>query len=267
MCIRDSYTTYTKNDGESYTEAEYRFFKYGFITDSLQNQYYDNATNGHTIGANIAYTEPIGKKGQLQIDYTPSVQKNKADQQTFLFDGIKYTKFDSVLSNRFDNTITTNNAGISYRLGQSRDEQLSFGVNFQNSKLESQRVFPTSSSVNQSFSNILPNARWQKKLSATSNIRLFYRASTSFPSVNQLQDVVNLSNPLRVSSGNPGLKQSYTNLVSTRYTYTNSKTSRSFFANLFLQTASDYISNAIYIAHKDSIIQQGIKLNKGSQLT
>ncbi|MEP7143204.1 MAG: outer membrane beta-barrel protein [Ferruginibacter sp.] len=263
-------TSYTKNDGESIIDAQYRYYdKLGVFTyDSIQNQFSDNATNGHTIGGNIAYTEPIGKKGQIQINYTPSVQKNKADQETFLYDGAKYTKFDSVLSNRFDNTITTNNAGISYRLGQSRDQQLSFGVNFQNTKLESQRVFPSSSSINQSFSNILPNAMWRKKLSASSNIRLFYRASTNFPSVNQLQDVVNLTDPLRVSSGNPALKQSYTNLLSGRYTYINSKTSNSFFANIFLQTASDYISNATYSpVNGDSVIQQKIVLKRGSQLT
>ena len=260
-------TTYTKNDGESYTDASYRFFKNSLTTDSLQNQFYDNATNGNTISGNIAYTEPIGKKGQLQIDYTPSVQKNKADQQTFLLDGTHYSKFDSVLSNKFDNTITTHNAGLNYRLGQSRDNQFSVGVNFQTSKLESQRVFPTTSSVNQSFSNILPNLRWMRKLSASSNLRVFYRASTNFPSVTQLQDVVNLSNPLRVSSGNPDLKQSYTHFVAGRYMYTNSKTSRSFFANIFLQTANDYISNATYIANRDSIIQQGLVLKQGSQLT
>ncbi len=260
-------TAFTKNDGSSITDAQYRFFNDGFISDSLQQQSYDNTTTGHTIGGSVAYTEPIGKKGQLQIDYNPSLQKNKANQETFSFDGQKYSRFDTTLSNKFDNTITTNNAGINYRLSKSRDEQFSIGANFQNTKLESQRIFPTVSSVNQTFSNILPNAMWRKKFSANSNIRLFYRASTSFPSVNQLQDVVNLSNPLRVSTGNPDLKQSYTNLVSARYTYTNSKTSKSFFANIFLQTASDYISNAIYIAREDTIIQQGIKLNKGSQLT
>lgn len=260
-------STYSKNSSESFVDAQLRFFKDGFVTDSLQNQYYDNATNGYTNGLNIAYTEPIGKKGQLQIDYTPSIQKNYADQQTFLFDGSKYSKFDTILSNKFENTITTNNAGINYSLGKSRDEQLSFGINFQNSTLESQRVFPTTSSVNQSFSNILPNARWQKKLTKYSNVRLFYRASTNFPSVNQLQDVVNLSNPLRVSSGNPDLKQSNTHVLGTRYTYTNSKNNRSFFANVFLQTASDYISNATFSPVSDSVIQQDIVLKRGSQFT
>ncbi|MEP6712853.1 MAG: outer membrane beta-barrel protein [Ferruginibacter sp.] len=259
-------TTYNKNDGTGINDAVYRFFDNGMTTDSIQNQFADNTTNGHTIGGTIAYTEPIGKKSQVQIDYNPSVQKNKADQQTYSFDGNKYTKFDSTLSNKFDNTITTNNAGISYRFSKSKDEQLSFGVSYQNSILESQRIFPTASTVNQSFSNFLPNAMWRKKISNTSNIRIFYRASTNFPSVNQLQDVVNLNNPLRVSSGNPSLKQSYTNFIAGRYTYTNSKTSKSFFANIFMQTASDYISNATFIAANDSIIQQGIKLSRGSQL-
>ncbi len=262
-------TIYTKNDGSSTIDALYRFYDSvgTYDYDSVQNQLWDNNTNGHTIGANLAYTEPIGKKGQIQLNYTPSIQENKADQQAFHFDGVKYSEFDSSLSNRFDNTITTNNAGISYRRGQSRDEQLSFGINYQHSKLESDRFFPTRGSLDQNFSNLLPSAMYRKKLSATSNIRVFYRASTNFPTVNQLQDVVNLSNPLRVSSGNPALKQSYTNLLSARYTFTNSKTSRSFFANIFLQTAADYISNATYIAASDSVIQQNIILKQGSQLT
>lgn len=264
-------TTFSKNNGEYITNATYRFYDEigNFLRDSAQNQFSDNPTNGHTIGGTIAYTEPIGKKGQLQIDYNPSIQKNKADQQTFLFDDIDkgYTRFDSSLSNKFDNTITTNNAGITYRYSKTRDDMLSFGVSYQNTKLESQRIFPNATNVNQSFSNFLPNAMWRKKFSAKSNVRIFYRASTNFPSVNQLQDVVNLSNPLRVSVGNPGLKQSYTQFIAGRYTYTNSKTSQSFFANIFFQTSADYISNGIWIAKEDSTIQQGNVLNKGSQLT
>ena len=248
-------TTFTKNDGESITDAQYRFYdSLGVFTrDSLQNQFADNNTNGYTLGGSVAYTEPIGKKGQLQIDYNPSFQQNKADQQTFLFDGSKYSKFDTTLSNRFDNTVTT---------------QMQASVTgCRPARTNSQRIYPTATNVDQSFSNILPNAMWRKKLSAYSNIRVFYRAYTNFPTVTQLQDVVNLTNPLRVSSGNPELKQSFAHFLGGRYSYTNTKTSRSFFANIFMQTAGDYISNAIYVAKQDSVIQQGIILNKGSQLT
>jgi len=260
-------TAWSKNDGETLTDTKFKFYKNGLVTDSSLNRFADNATNGTTIGGNIAFTEPIGKKSQLQIDYTPSIQKNKANQETFSYDGQKYNVFDASLSNKFDNTITTHNAGLNYRLGQSRDEQLSLGLNFQTANLQSDRVFPTTTKVNQTFTNILPNIVWRKKLSNYSNIRLFYRANTNFPSINQLQDVVNLNNPLSVSSGNPELKQSYTNFLNGRYTYTNTKTQHSFFANLFLQTASDYITSATYIAKADTTIQQNIVLKAGSQLT
>ena len=261
-------TAYTRNDGSGINDGDYRYFKNNiFVSDSSLNQFSDNTTNGYNIGGNVAYTEPIGKKSQLQLSYSPSVQKNKADQQTFNFDGTKYSDFDTAFSNRFDNTITTNNAGLSYRYNPSRDEQFSVGVNYQNSTLESVRTFPTSTSVHQSFSDLLPNLMWRKKLSPKSSIRIFYRASTNFPSVNQLQDVVDQSDPLRITSGNPDLKQSSTNIVAGRYTYTNTQTGQSFFANLFLRTASNYISNAIYIPNADSTIQQGIIVKANSQFS
>ena len=107
--------------------------------------------------------------------------------------------------------------------------------------------------------------QWRSKISARSNIRIFYRANTNFPSVTQLQDVVNQSNPLRVSSGNPDLKQSFTHMLSGRYTFTNTQKGQSFFANIFMQLAQDYISNATYSPVQDSVIQQGIELKANTQ--
>ncbi|MEJ7610287.1 MAG: outer membrane beta-barrel protein [Ferruginibacter sp.] len=259
---------FTNNDSENFNRSEFEYFDNNILLkDSLQNQFYDNLSTGRTIGGTIAYTEPVGKKSQVQFDYNPSVQLNKADQQTFVFDGQKYSQFDTSLSNRFDNRVTSNNGGVTYRYTPNKDEQFSVGLSYQHSVLESDRIFPNKANINQSFSNVLPNLMWRKKLSAASNIRVFFRASTSFPSVTQLQDVVNLTNPLRVSTGNPLLKQSNTQFVAGRYSYTNSKTSKSFFANLFLQTAGDFIANATYIPRRDSVLQNGKVLQKGSQLT
>jgi hypothetical protein len=260
--------TITKNNSESTSDADYKFFKNNLlVTDSSQNQLYDNANISNTIGGTIAYTEPLSKKSQLQFDYNPSVQKSKADQQTFGFDGQKYTQFDTLLSNKFDNKITTNNGGVTYRFVPNKDQQFQVGVSYQTTKLESNRTFPSKTNVNQSFSNFLPNLMFRKKLAKYSNIRIFYRASTNFPSVTQLQDVVNLNNPLRVSAGNPLLQQSYTQFLGSRFTYTNTKTTNSFFVGFFVQTANDYITNATFIPTNDSTIQNGIKLKEGAQFT
>lgn len=260
-------TNFSRNSAETITDGNYRFYKPGFIQDSVRNQFGDNLTNGERYEGTITYTEPLSQKSQLQFEYQPSVQNNMADNQTFLFDGSKYDDFQPGFSNQFDNSITTNRGGITYRFNKNRDENLAIGVNYQGTNLESQRTFPTVGSVNQSFSDFLPNAFWRKKLSATGNIRIFYRASVNFPSVNQLQDVIDVSNPFRVSVGNPSLKQSNTHFVSTRYSYTNSKTSKSFFANIFAQTASNFITNAVYIPRtSDSTLQNGVVLKRGSQL-
>jgi hypothetical protein len=258
----------TKNNSQSTSDADFIFFNNNMvIKDSLQ-QLYDNVSTGNTVGGTIAYTEPLSKKSQLQFDYNPSVQKSKADQQTFDFDGQKYTQFDTLLSNKFDNTITTNNGGVTYRFVPNKDQQFQVGVSYQTTKLESNRTFPSKTNVNQSFSNFLPNLMFRKKLAKYSNIRIFYRASTNFPFVTQLQDVVNLTNPLRVSAGNPLLKQSYTQFLGSRFTYTNTKTTNSFFVGFFVQTANDYITNATFIPSlADSSIQNGIELKKGAQFT
>ena len=265
-------TTFNKNNGETYSLSHYRYFEDTGVTDSLQNQFTDNPTNGYHLSDNLAYTEPLSAKSQLQINYTPSFSNNKADQQAFLYDNLggKYSEFVPTLSNRFDNTTTTHNGGLTYRLGNTRDNQFAVGVSLQHSKLESERTYPTLSNIDQSFTNVLPNLMWSKKLAPRSSMRIFYRASTNFPGVSQLQDVVNQSNQLRMSMGNPGLKQSYNHMLSGRYTFTNTQKGQSFFANVFLQAQQNYITNATYIAAADSVIQAGnpdIILKKGAQLT
>ncbi|MEJ7821533.1 MAG: TonB-dependent receptor [Chitinophagaceae bacterium] len=262
-------TSANKRDGDTYQESINRYFdKQSTLTklDSIL-QFTDNVTNGYTLSPNIAYTEPVGKQGQLQLNYNLSFTKNKADQQTFQFDqiGKKYSLFDTSLSNKFDNTYNTQNAGVSYQVG-NRDQQFSVGLNYQHSKLFSDQTFPQLTSVNKTFSNILPNLRLRKKLSAKSSINAFLRTSVNAPSVNQLQNVLNRDNPLLQSIGNPDLKQQYSGFFVTRYTYTNTLKGKSFFANAFFQKIDDYITNAVFIASRDSLITKSDTLKRGSQL-
>lgn len=262
---------YNKNDGESFVLNNLKFYEDGIATDSVLNQFRDNNRNGFNYSARTSYTEPIGKQGQLQLEYNYSVQKNKADNETFEYDGSDYSIFVENYSNKFDNKITTNTAEVDYRIGRSRDNQFSVGVDFQNSRLESIMIYPRASSVDQSFNTILPNLRWSKKLGESSSFRLFYRARNDFPSIDQLQDVVDVSNPLNVSKGNPLLKQSYTHFMAGRYSLIKRQSGFSFFANIFGNITDNYIGNAVYIPRTaDSLYQVTPTvydtLKKGSQL-
>ena len=261
-------TNFNNKSGDTYVDAVNQFFK-GLISDStLQQQYINNTANGYTLSPNLAYTEPVGKKGQVQINYNPSFTQNKADQETFDFDrsGNKYSILDTSLSNKFVSNYNTQNTGISYREGD-RDNQLSVGVNYQYSTLTSQQDFPLSTSIHKTFSSILPNIRLRRKLSAKSSINIFLRTSDIAPSVTQLQNVINKSNQLLQSTGNPDLKQQYSSNLVSRYTFTNTLRGESFFANLYISQINDYIANAAFIPRRDSILSVSDTLHAGSQLT
>ena len=253
--------------GDIFLTSVNRYYDTTNLSDTIQQQT-NQQVNGKNYSGNISYTEPIGKKGQLQFNYSPSVSKNSSDQQVNKFDVLadKYALFDTSLSNKFDNTVTTHNAGVSYRIGD-RDNMFAAGISYRYSELNSDQLFPAQVNVNKSFSNFLPNLMWRRKLSAKSNIRLMYRASTNAPSVNQLQNVVNNNNPLFFTTGNPELGQQFTNTLSARYTFTNTSKGQSFFANVYLQQTNDYVANATFIAFSDSLINNSVVLYKGAQLT
>lgn len=260
-------TNHSKNDGTGISDEHIRTFYPNFVKDSVQNQKTINNTNSARYNARVGYTEPIGAKGMIEFNYSPSLQLNKADQKAYLYDGTDYTIFNTRLSNEFDNNVFTHSAGVNYRLGQSRDNQLAFGMDFQNSRLQSERILPNKASVDQTFNSLLPNLRWMRKIGQFSNVRLFYRANTDFPSVTQLQDVPNTTNLLRPSVGNPNLKQSNSHFLSGRYFYTNTRTNHALFFNVFARMTNNYITNATYFVRSDSTIEQGVKINRNSQLT
>lgn len=262
-------TNFSDNKGYSYSNSFDRTYNEDATAyrDSTLNLYRNNPSTTNNYNVRVGYTEPVGKKGMIELNYSPSIRISKSNQRTFDYDGENYSIFDSVRSNIFENKITTQNGGINYRLGQSRDNQFSVGVSFEHSKLESDRTFPKPTSVNQSFTTVLPNLRWMKKIGEYSSVRLFYRTNNDFPSISQLQDVVDQTNLLNIKSGNPYLKQSYTHTLAGRYSYVNRRNNSSFFANVFGQATQNYITTATYYPSRDSVLSDGTVVIRGAQFS
>jgi hypothetical protein len=141
---------------------------------------------------------------------------------------------------------------------------LSFGANAQYTYLDGSQAFPIVFGVDRTFVNILPTAMLQYRFSPTQNLNIFYRTSTGLPSVNQLQTVVNNTNPLQLSTGNPDLKQEVRHFVVTRYSLANPKTSRNFFAFALLNYRQNFIGNSTILAAADTVLPGNIALRKGA---
>ena len=263
----DINTNFSDKIGDNYLTAINTYYKSLVVTDSLQ-QLSNQKNHNNQYSFNLVYTEPVGKKAQLQLNYNPSFQNNNADQETFNYDNgsSKYSILDTSLSNKFHNTYNTQNTGITYRIGD-RNNMVAAGISYQYSELKSDQVFPQVSQINNTYNNILGNIFSHFKLSSKSNLRIIYRSTVSSPSVTQLQNVINNSNQFFYSTGNPDLQQQHTNNIITRYIYTNSAKSQSFFANLFFQNINNYITNATYTAKRDSALSNSVILYKGSQIS
>jgi hypothetical protein len=134
-----------------------------------------------------------------------------------------------LLTNNYENIYGTTTAGIRLRT-QKKKYNYSFGLTWQNADLKGTIKSGVKDSViTKAFYNLLPNARFQYNFTRFKNLQLDYRASTNQPSVSQLQPLPDISNPLNIRVGNPGLKEEFTHRINASYTGINPFRNKSFF--------------------------------------
>lgn len=249
------------NNKENSTSQYAKSNFYALNDSSVIDQKSNTESKNYSVNGSVNYTAPVGQKEIIQLNYSPTFTWSSSDKQTTNFDTAttQYSIFDTLLSNKFNNTYMTQRAGMSYSFV---DKTISFsvGVNTQYAVLSGKTVFPYAVNTRKEFINVLPNLNVNYKFKNGSNIKVMYRTSTNPPSITQLQDVINVSNPLQLSAGNPNLKQNYTHFVMARYGFTKAKTAQSFFAFIGVNIVQNYVGNSIYIASKDTLINSNVTL-------
>ncbi len=259
-----------QNKGSSGNES---FTNYYTDTASYEKLGQNSTSNGQgaSINSNLVYTEPITSKSQLMLSYNYSLSQSESVKNTDSYipetSGNEFRHFDTSLSNNFNTHYSANNLGAGIRYQKSEKWNLMAGVNYQYAKLHSERIFPTAYTIDKPFQSILPNAMFQYHFANKKDLRIFYRSNNNPPSVSQLQDVININNPLLMTTGNPELKQDWQNNLSFRYSAVNTKKNTAFFSLLSGSVIRNYIATGVYIASKDSVLAQDIVLSKGSQIS
>ena len=258
-------TSNSKNSGATLLESGNYYYELDTISNIFR-QNSDRNSNTFSFSPNLSYTHPIKKRSVIELTYNPSLNYNKSSKLTKRLDvfGVPYYT-DSLLSNTFDNNTSTQKAGMTYRYNYKK-VSFNIGADAQSVKLNGVQTFPLNYEFHQPFNNILPNAMFTYAASKSSNLRLFYRSSTNLPSISQLQNVLNNSNPLILSAGNASLVQEFRNMIHLRYSKSNVAKGRTMFIYSNLTTASNYIGNSTILAKKDTSVN-GIELRKGAQLS
>ena len=256
--------SYSGRNGEATLEA--LNFANSLPTDTL-SQITPQINRATSWGVEADYTEPLGENSQLSLNYEFSSNLTDDDRQTFPWlEGVGITGTpDSLLSNVFTNDYLTNRGGVGYRYNKDK-WQYNVDLRYQVARLDNKQTFPAENRITQTFTNWLPSGSLRYSPSKNVNVRMFFRMRTQNPSASQLQDVVNNSNPLVLSTGNPALRQSNTGFLGTRIVLTQPEKSRTFSLFAMVEATQDFITNATYIAAQDTIIQ-GVFLARGVQLS
>ena len=229
-----------------------------------QRQEIDNSTR--SIRTDFSYTEPLNKTNFLEFTYKPSYRITDNNQFTESINVLGETVYllDTALTNEFNNLVHSQRAGVNYRYKKGNFEY-TVGMDGDLTWLNSEQFFPNSNVVEKPFQNLFPSMYARYSPTKTSNLRLSLRTSNNLPSVAQLQDVVDNSNPLVLITGNTGLEQEYTYNAQLSYGFFSMSGKGGFFRLAYTRT-HDVIGNTTRILFTDSITPEGLVLNSGTQI-
>ena len=267
-------TSLNDRDGMSSLASINDFIGIDTTTRQAINQRTNNLSNSYQLSTNLNYTEPLGK-GVLQLSYSAGINHSNSDRFTYRLNPAsdRFDLLDSLLSNRFDNDYLTQRAGVGYNVN-TKALRLSASVDLQHADLQSQQLFPRNDMVNRAFTNLLPTITADYRFTDDLRLRFNYRTNTQAPSINQLQNVLNNTNPLLQTIGNPDLQQSYSHNISARFTKTAVEKASSLVALISANYTNNPIGSSLFFADSATFVPgivsptgEGIFLQKGTQLT
>jgi hypothetical protein len=249
---------YTDNNSYNYSESETRYYQLvnylGGDSTMYRNQYITTPTQSYSYSAQVTYSEPIAKSTFLQFSYNFQYKYNKSDKNTYGL-GDEWT-IDQTLpanyqANRLDSLCkyaeyNYYNHDVTTSLRFVREKyQLSVGMSFQpqNSKLSYKKGDYMIDTTRTVF-NFAPNIDYRYRFSKVSQLRFTYRGRNSQPSMENLLPIVDNSDPLRISMGNPGLKPAFTHNMRLFYNTYNADKQRGIMVHGVFSATQNAIANA-----------------------
>lgn len=230
----------SENNGENLSSTLYN----GLRPDDIIDQRVKNTNSGNNLNLYASYVEPLGKNNFLQLSYNYRYNRSESDRDTRTKDtNGEYTLLDTAYSKRLENNFYNQNIELNFRASREKYNYM-LGVSMQPSKSESKtyKVESLEENVSQNVINFAPMAQFNYLWSRQKNLRLNYYGRTDQPSVNQLSSVVDISDPLNISYGNPDLKPAFNHSLRLRYRNFNPETNRSY---MFMTNAGFTVNDIV----------------------
>lgn len=231
-----------------------------------------NTTPTKTLNYDLqfTYSEPIFRAMFLQFSYKFTYKYNKSDRSTYDFSNLGESFFDGVvndyrgwnnyfsllgqpLDSYLDDALSRYSEYKNYihdiqvMLRVVREKyNLNAGIMVQPQKTRFvQRYQGVNTDTVRTVVNVTPTFDFRYRFSKLSNLRINYRGTTSQPSMSDLLDIVDDSDPLNITMGNPGLKPSFTNTFRLFYNNYIQEHQRALMAHVNYSNTRNSISNKV----------------------
>ena len=190
----------------------------GQPTVSLLNQLIDQNGEANGYGFNADYAEPINKKLTLSVNYAYSKREDVVVRSVYDYNttNTRYDLINNNLSRNLQNFNESHGVGLRLNFVPTKTLSLSLNATQKYVVLTGNNLMDNSTTKN-NFVLLQPNFYLSYKMTKTSSLSINGSRYVGTPSISQLQPIVDNSNPLLITTGNPNLKPSADNSLSLSY--------------------------------------------------
>lgn len=254
---------YSDSESENISHNDVKYYRQAAGKGYVRKRYSTTPSTNWSYSARTSYTEPISNIANLQLSYRFNYSYSSSDRSTYVFDSLDYVPalnidyhfpslpedYELYKDNDLSRYSTYRNMNHDVSLMMrfvTEKMNLSVGASWlpQQSRMKYQYL-GLDTVIKRTVNNFSPNVRLRYKWSKVTTLNVMYRGRTSQPSMTDLLDITDDSNPLNITQGNPGLKPSFTNNLNAFFNTYNADAQRGISANLRFSNTLNSISNKV----------------------
>lgn len=210
--------------------------------DILQSQLQTNAQVDYLLKA--SYTMPLGGRKYFEINASRrNFNDDFAKEFYDLFPDQQPSEvLNDLLSNTYKRDFSYNTVGFNIKFNTNKSN-LTIGANLQQSILNGELEGNTPS-IQKKYISLLPKLSYTYDMNATSNLRVNYTTNVNEPTLEQLQPIVDNTDPLNIYIGNADLRTENVHQLRLSYNSYSQFSNIGFFSNINARYIDNNITNS-----------------------
>ena len=224
-----SYFTFssTKGTNDSYSYSNQTYYQ-SHNRDTVMNRFNVSPTDNSNWSGRVMWSEPIDSgRGNLQVSYQIQVSNRNTNRETYVLWGDNYKDWydswnlpddlepyrNSELSRTATNVSRNHTLSLQFRYNTDRSN-FNVGFNFmpQYTGMDNfQYMGKVIGDTSRVVYNWSPSINYRFRFNRQKSIQLTLRTNTSQPSMEDMMDIEDNSNPNNIRKGNPGLRTTLRN--------------------------------------------------------